>query len=187
MKGKKILLGLLLLSAVSASSVMASSALDEAMYACTDLDTIYTITSYMDPGEAVSTFESLSDWERDPKYSSHMYKRTLSDGTLEMMNIVDHPNVSLHEFSLGFTTPKYKDAAEIFFKMKAKFNASFGTPSHYVNEGYKQSFAYDDDEQVSNYIVFLSKTDDGKGHVLFMVSKPYAHRQSYDHSKFGHD
>lgn len=188
MKGKKLLLGALLLSSVLSSQVMASSALDEALYACNDLESIYTITAYMDPTEAIATFENLPDWKRNPKYSIYAYERTLADGTLERMGIVYWRNSPLKDFDLTFETPKYRDAAQIYFKLKAKLTAAYGAPGAVENNGYDQSFSYIDDDYVAHYSVFLSKRKDGSGLVYISVMKSnIGQKMDYDHSKYGHD
>ena len=183
MKGKALLLGALLLGLTMVTPVSAN-VVDEALYACQDKETIYTIYIGMDPHEALETFDNLPDWQKD-KAVNNGYYRILEDGTRETFVIGWPYQTNLNEFDLWFDTPTYGKAVETFMKLKKKMTDAYGRPSHFTNEVSGMTFSYDNDEQVATYYVGVSKKTDGTGHLGIKVYHPTIHKQSYDHSKYG--
>lgn len=183
MKGKTLLLGALLLGATLVTPVSAST-VEEALYACQDKDSIYTIYIGMDPQEAMDTFENLPDWHKDPDVNNGFY-RMLEDGTKETFCINWPYKTNLHEFDLWFDTPTYGKSVETFMKLKKQMTEKYGRPSHFVNKADGMWFSYDNDEHVAEYYVAVSKNTDNTGHIGIKVYRPTIHKQNYDHSKYG--
>lgn len=187
MRFKKLMIAALLVASAYVPSVMANG-VDEALYATHDIHSIYTLYVGMDAGDLEAEFDALPDWKKEVQggdlIANIKYKRTMADGTQQELFFTRYNGKPVNDIRLSFDTKKYKEAAEMFYKVKAKMEASCGKVDDYNNHGNDQDFYYYQYD-VCVYGAFLRKGKDGSGHFGIMVYNPPQHAidSYYNHTR----